>query len=91
MIVIGVEANGCNWAEGGLSAFGSTGTQSGLSGCDPKADIGTKRISLRKLHELSMREYTHLHTCFVMQGKAVDNIGASLIIPDNFYVASITP
>lgn len=66
-------------------------TKSRRSGYDPKADIGTKRISLRKLHELSMRECTHLHTCFVMQGKAVDNIGASLIIPDNFYVASITP
>ena len=34
-----IRCHGSFWAEGGLSAFGLTGTQSGLSGCDPIADM----------------------------------------------------
>jgi hypothetical protein len=31
IIVIGVDVNGCNWAESGRAAFGTTSAQSGTS------------------------------------------------------------
>jgi hypothetical protein len=37
--LVKVIANGWNWAESGLTAFGSTNARSGLSGYDPKAVI----------------------------------------------------
>jgi hypothetical protein len=48
MIVIGVEANGCNWAGCGKAAFGSTNGQSGQSGYGPIAAFHTIAVAAPK-------------------------------------------